>query len=241
VNLHTGQFYGYPYGSIPRLLLFWITTEAVQTKKRQLRLGDSLAEFMREIGLDPNTGGGKRSDAKRLRNQMERLFRCRISFEQATMRADGAGGKRWLDMQVAPKGEFWWAYREPEQGTLWESWLELGEDFFAAIIAAPVPVDMRALRGLKRSPLALDLYAWATYRAFSMSRRGVPVVPQFVPWRALMRQIGCDYEDVSNFRKKANKAVRKVRSVYPALNIENKIGGLEILPCPPAVLPAARA
>ena len=29
---------------------------------------------------------------------------------------------------------------------------ELGEDFFAAITAAPIPVDMRALRGLKRSP-----------------------------------------------------------------------------------------
>jgi hypothetical protein len=36
----------------------------------------------------------------------------------------------------------------------------LGENFFEAITAAPVPLDMRVLKTLKRSPLALDLYAW---------------------------------------------------------------------------------
>jgi hypothetical protein len=29
MNVVTGKSYGYPYGTIPRLLLFWITTEAV--------------------------------------------------------------------------------------------------------------------------------------------------------------------------------------------------------------------
>jgi hypothetical protein len=56
-DLKTGQGIGYPFGSIPRLLLFWITTEAVQTKTRRLELGKSLSAFMRDIGLDPNTGG----------------------------------------------------------------------------------------------------------------------------------------------------------------------------------------
>ena len=34
---------GLPYGSIPRLLMAWITTEAVRTKERKLILGDSLS------------------------------------------------------------------------------------------------------------------------------------------------------------------------------------------------------
>jgi len=38
---------GLPYGTIPRLLLVWITTEAVKTKSRYLTLGDSLTCFMR--------------------------------------------------------------------------------------------------------------------------------------------------------------------------------------------------
>jgi hypothetical protein len=39
----TGTTYGVPYGVIPRLLLFWITTEAVRTKNPRLVLGASPA------------------------------------------------------------------------------------------------------------------------------------------------------------------------------------------------------
>jgi hypothetical protein len=41
LRLQSGKPIGYPFGSIPRLLLFWITTEAVQTKVRRLELGKS--------------------------------------------------------------------------------------------------------------------------------------------------------------------------------------------------------
>ena len=53
---------GFPFGTIPRLLLFWITTEVQHTKnradlttleKRTLQLGRNLADFMREVGLSP--------------------------------------------------------------------------------------------------------------------------------------------------------------------------------------------
>ena len=36
-----------PYGNLPRLLLAWVSTEAVRTQSRELVLGRSLAEFMR--------------------------------------------------------------------------------------------------------------------------------------------------------------------------------------------------
>ena len=72
--------------------------------------------------------------------------------------------------QVAPKGVLWWDEKHPAQTTLWDSWIQLSEEFFEAITAAPVPVDVRALRALKRSPRALDLYAWATYTAFQENR-----------------------------------------------------------------------
>ncbi len=38
---------GYPYGSIPRLLLFWVTTEALRTGSRRLKLGHSLGVVSR--------------------------------------------------------------------------------------------------------------------------------------------------------------------------------------------------
>jgi Plasmid encoded RepA protein len=165
-----GRSVGYPYGTIPRLLLFWVTTEAVRTKQRRLELRRNLAQFIRDVGLNPNTGGGRRSDARRLKDQMTRLFSSRISVQQ-TIEEPNRHGKRWLNMDVAPKGEFWWDPKRPDQATLWENWVELGEDFYNAITAAPVPFDLRALRALKRSPLALDLYAWVCYRAFSIVRK----------------------------------------------------------------------
>jgi hypothetical protein len=50
------------------------------------------------------------------------------------------------------------------------SWVKLSPEFFAAIAASPVPLDMRALKALKRPPLALDLHAWATHKSNSVAQ-----------------------------------------------------------------------
>jgi hypothetical protein len=220
------QLVGYPYGSIPRLLIFWITTEALRTASRHLHLGPSYASFLRDIGLDPNTGGGKRSDAKRVREQTRRLFAASISFIQ-TIDTEDLAGERRLNMPVAEASELWWNPKHPEQATLWDSWVELGHKFYDAITTAPVPVDIRALKALKRSPLALDLYAWSTHKALAVARKGKP---QFVPWRGLMAQFGADYTDHKNFKKNAQDALRKIQSVYPGLRLASADGGIVVLP-----------
>ena len=46
----TGE-YKLPFGNLPRLLLAWISTEAVRTQSRVLILGDSLSEFMRTLDV----------------------------------------------------------------------------------------------------------------------------------------------------------------------------------------------
>lgn len=234
INLETGRSYGYPYGIIPRLLLFWITTEALRRKSRRLELGSSLNGFLTQLGLSGYTGRGKRGDAKRLREQMERLFRSRFSLERVAADDDQAR-KRWLDMQVAPQGELWWSVRAPDQGALWGSWIELGELFYIALTSAPVPVDMRALRALKRSPLALDLYAWLTFQAF---RAHQLQQPRFESWGQLHSHMGGDYTDLADFRKKIKAALRKICAVYPGLRVGDRLGGLEILPMSlPAIEP----
>ena len=40
-----------PYGNFPRLILAWVSTEAVRTQNRELVLGKSLADFMRALGV----------------------------------------------------------------------------------------------------------------------------------------------------------------------------------------------
>ena len=186
---------------------------------------------MREVGLDPNTGGGKRSDAKRLREQMRRLFRCHISFDEATKAGESRQGQAWLDMEIGPLGEYWWDVKQPEQATLWGSWVELGEKFFEAVTSAPVPADMRALRALKQSPLALDLYTWTTYRVFQVNRRGALLLS----WLSLQEQMGTEYGRLDNFVQKAKGAFRKIRAVYPGLNLKYRRGGLMLEPSRTAV------
>src|ERR1035441_3325503 len=44
---------GLPYGGVPRIVLAWLTTEAVRTRERRVVLGKNLSKFMGQIGLVP--------------------------------------------------------------------------------------------------------------------------------------------------------------------------------------------
>ncbi len=95
-----------------------------------------------------------------------------------------------------------------------------------------MPVRLSALKVLKRSPLALDFYAWATYTAFQTQRTGQS---RRVSWELLHEQMGAEYDDVKDFGKKARLALRKVQAVYPDLGLAFEKGGVKVLPCKPAI------
>jgi len=226
-DIESGELIGIPYGVIPRLVLFWINTEAVRTKTRRLELGSNLSGFMEALGLDASRGG-VRSDAKRLREQLKRLFRATISFQ---LKADRNGMRPWMDMRVALGGNdagfHWWDTAKPRQSTLWTETIILSEEFYSAITDSPVPVNVLALKALRNSALLLDLYAWATHRAFVVHKRGEA---QFIQWGDLMRQLGAEYADVRDFRKKALTALNRICQVYPGLRFDVDRGGLVVLP-----------
>ena len=140
-----------PYGNLPRLILAWVCTEAVRTRSRDLVLGKSLSEFMRTLDIYSNSGRVH----TRLRNQMKRLFGCTV-----TMVYEEPGGFARVSSFVADKHEFWWNKRKPNESSLWESKIRLGEALFNEIVNHPEPLDMNTLTALKRSPLGLDLYLW---------------------------------------------------------------------------------
>ena len=151
-----------PFGNFPRLILAWLSTEAVRTQSRELVLGSSLSDFMRELGIYSSSGG----TLTRLRNQMNRLFSCTVSL----IYEDKSGFAR-ITSPVADKHEFWWNERKPDERSLWNSRIELSEKFYNEIINHPVPLDMNTLKALKRCALGLDLYLWLTYRTFGLRAR----------------------------------------------------------------------
>ena len=218
-----------PYGSLPRLLLAWVCSEAVRTQSRELLLGDSLSEFMRRLGIY-STSGDKHT---RLRNQMKRLF-----YSQVVLVYKDAHGERFVSSRIADSGEFWWNARQPDQPALWESKIELGKKFFHEIMSNPVPINMKVLKAMKRSPLGLDLYLWLTYRMFNLKR------PFRLTWPLLYRQFGVDparasdQGTVDNFRRDCLRELTKLKTAWPDLHYRTVKGALLLSPSPPAIAPS---
>ena len=212
-----------PFGNIPRLLLAWVSTEAVRTQSRELTLGRSLSGFMHKLGIYAQSGGrgGVRT---RLRNQMDRLFHCTVQlvFEDERSKAS-------MTSPVASRTELWWDPKHPDEQVLWESKIRLGEEFFNEIISHPVPLDMNTLKALTRSPLGLDLYMWLTYRTFALQS------PLRLSWRQLYRQFGAhpdkakDKFTVRDFRRKALRELGKIKTAWPDLNYTTARGVLVLL------------
>ena len=217
-----------PYGNLPRLLLAWVCTEAVRTKSRELFLGASLSKFMRTLGVY-NSGGQPQT---RLRNQMKRLFGCTVSLIY-----EDEHGEQFVSSLIAERGEFWWNERKPDEPSLWDSKIELGEKFFNEIISHPVPLDMNTLTALKRSTLGLDLYLWLVYRTFSLR------APLRLSWRQVYRQFGAhpakarDNNTVQAFRYKVLRELKKIKLAWPELNYATAKGVLILSPSIPAIAP----
>ena len=69
------QSLGVPYGSLPRLVLIHIMTEAVRTKSRHIVLGATFTDWMRRMGFR-TISYGPRGSATLIREQLDRLLAC---------------------------------------------------------------------------------------------------------------------------------------------------------------------
>ena len=217
-----------PYGNLPRLILAWVCSEAVRTKSRELVLGKSLSEFMRTLGVYSSSG----EKHTRLRNQMKRLFGCTVSMIYENER-----GEARVSSLVADRTVFWWSEGKPDEPSLWESKIRLGEDFFNEIINHPVPLNLNTLTALKRSALGLDLYLWLVYRTFPLG------APLRLTWKQLYSQFGAhpskasDNNTVQAFRYKVLRELKKIKMAWPGLNYTTAPGVLILLPSTPAIAP----
>jgi hypothetical protein len=198
----------------------WLTTEAVRTRERELVLGESLSDFLRQLGLIPS--GGAWGSITRLKEQAKRLFHSVVicSYEEKDKSA-------WLTYSLSDRGIVWWNpddFKETKQGQRHISRIMLSVPFFNEITQHPVPIDLRALKALSRSSLAIDIYCWLTYRMSYLRK------PVEIPWPALQAQFGADYRRLDNFQAAFREQLRKVVGVYPAARLEEGEHGLVLRP-----------
>ena len=220
-----------PYGNLPRLLLAWVSTEAVRTQSREISLGSSLAEFMRKLGINSDSGGS-RGERTRLRNQMDRLFSATVQLIYKDERVEAR-----VSSSVADRTAFWWNERKPDEPVLFDSKIRLGEDFYNEIVSHPVPIDMNTLKALKRCSLGLDLYLWLIYRTFALR------APLRLSWRHLYHQFDStpsqpvDKRAVQKFRLKVLRELKKIKLAWQELNYTTAPGVLILLPSTPSIPP----
>ena len=225
VGMSAPRRVGLPYGSYPRLLLAHLTTEAVRTKSPQIGLGATPNDLARKLGL--SVISGPRGTAPRLQEQLCRLLSMRLEWKTAIALAPRSTGSACVTAGAA------WELNPLRRlfaiRPTWRSHVLLGQDFFEAITLSAVPVDLRAIRKLQRSPLAIDLYVWLTFRISYLKK------PTLIPWKSLEAQFGADYCRPRDFRRRALGHLEAVIRVYPAVRIGQTDSGLRLHPSPPHV------
>lgn len=237
VRLDASAKYGMPYGHYPRLILCWITTEAVRKKSRHLELGRNLSAFMDQLALVPH--GGRCGSVTYLRQHMDRFFHTVFWLSEEK---DGRVNE--VGVLPAEARTLWWDPKQREQGELFHSEIWLHEPFFKALIDRPVPLDLRILRALarRRSSLGIDIYTWLTHRVSYLKEP----MKRPIPWALIQKQMGGQYDRTRDFRTKFLKWLKVVQILYPHVQVEvidpktgrgGGGGGLVLKPCRPSVLP----
>lgn len=249
---------GVPYGKYPRLLLSYLVTEAVAKRSSVVVLGDTLADFLRAtIGV--RATGGKEGTQTRLSDQMQRLFTSIVSvgqrvttgtgrafqFENITLVERGRLEERDMarldGLEPAPAAEAGeeaklWRQVEKVDAGRWNSVIELTPRFFQECVETPVPIDLRAYKVLGEAPMAMDIYAWTTYRASYIKHPTRPI-----PWPMLQAQFGSGLplteQGTRDFKKAFKRNLDLVRMVNPGLKVDesSNASGVVLLPSPTSV------
>lgn len=219
--------YGVPFGTIPRIVLAWMCTEAVRTQSPILELGRSAADFSRKLELHYN---GR--DLARLKKQSLALARAVLSVDGLDLPTSALA---YEDIKITSRGFFFWSDKNPEQQSLWESTLILTDDFYKSVVTRPVPIDLRVLHALSKSPLAMDIYTWLVYRMFVL--RVSTHSHALIPWVGLKEQFGNGYANdvkgLNNFKINFKRRLKEVLMFYQDAEDHLKDAGehLKMTPC----------
>lgn len=261
LRMTAGAGGGIPFGIYPRLLMSWVTTEAVRRREPTIVIDESMGWFIKNVlGVSASTGG-RSGSLTRITEQMKRLFGAVISAEyevddkryslqnvvianalhldkrelsQAWNAQPRLGASKILSKDS--NAHALWKPQRPEDAGQWYSHIELSQRFYDEIIERPVPIDLRAYSVLRKSPLAMDVYTWLTHRMSYTTRK-----TRAIRWEGLQWQMGSGYafteQGTRDFKKAFLKALQAAHVVYPEAKFEVADNGLVLLPSATSVKP----
>lgn len=211
---------GVPYGSIARMILLYLQTQAVKTQSREVELGASMNAWL--IAMNIPIGG---KTYQIVREQSRRISRCRLTFFRRTANAEMVSNGAFVRDAILPLDP-----HASNQPLLWQERVRLDEGFYQSLIEHPLPLREAAIREISSRSLAIDLYVWLAYRLHALTG------PVEVSWPALKSQFGPEYKELRFFRRDLVPPLKIALSVYPeaTVSVDDK-RGLTLHPSPPPV------
>jgi len=198
------SFIGLPYGNIPRLLLLYLVTSAIRTKKQDILLGSSVSEFLSKLGIGHT--GGSTGTITRYKQQAIRLFSSSFSVFWDSHFSVFSGTDKVKSIDISnfkslPLADSYQLFRSMVPGEARSYGLGLTvhiSDYFWNDLKQhkPIPVDLRIVAGLKHSAFALDIYFWLVYRFYNHSADGI-----YISSKNLQNQFGTAGSDIHSFMR----------------------------------------
>lgn len=211
---------GIPYGAVARLILIYLSSEAVANNSRIVELGRSMKQFLDRMGMSV---GGK--SVAMVRDQSRRISMCRLTFfnkrERDTQISNGSFVRNAVICDNVEAGG--------QQLRLWNDTVELDEAFFQSLKDHPLPLREAAVRQLSGRSMALDLYIYFSYRLHVLER------PTTVSWSALYQQFGGGYGKREVFVQSVKDPIMLALAAYPEAKVDITRAGLVLHPSPSPV------
>jgi hypothetical protein len=216
-----GSLVGVPYGSIARLILLYLQTEAIRTGSPEVELGRSMKSWMGRMSL---TTGGKTYQL--VTEQARRISACRLTF--FSDRENGAEARHngaFVQDAISLSG----VISDETQPSLWQDRVRLDAGFWRSLQEHPVPIREESLKAIGTRSLAIDVYIWLAYRLHSLSK------PTPVSWAAIHAQFGAGFRLIRQIKPTFIEALQLALAVYPEARVDIEKEGVVLHPSPPAI------
>lgn len=213
-----GEPVGLPYGSVARLILLYLQTQAIRTGSCEVELGRSMHEWLKAMGIDPG-GTGYRA----VREQSRRLSLCRLTFRRPLEGATLVSNAGFVQDAIIPDDQDAW------QPRLWQEVVRLDPRFYKSLKDHPLPLREAALKEISGRSMAIDAYVWLAYRLHVL---GGPIP---ITWAALHKQFGAGFNIVRQFKAKFREPLTLALAVYPEARVDIGEQGIVLHPSPAPV------
>jgi Plasmid encoded RepA protein len=210
---------GVPYGSLARIILLYLQTEAIRTSNPEVVLGRSMNAWLTKMAI---TSGGRTREL--VAEQARRISACRLTFFTERGPAEYRQNGAFVRDAISLSG-----LMDAAQPSLWQDRVRLDEGFWASLRAHPVPVREEAISAIGTRSMAIDIYIWLAYRLHALNG------PITVTWHAVFNQFGAGFQFLRHFKPRFADSLKIALAVYPEARVDVTAEGLILRPSAPAV------